>query len=451
MAETLVAEPTTGRTPPGPRQRGSLGLVRARRRDPIGLFTRLAREHGDAVRFRMGPYELTLLSDPDHVQEVLVTRAEHFRKGRMLEGARVILGDGLLTSEGEVHRRRRRLVQPAFGHERLEGYAAVMVSHAERAGARWREGERIDVASEMPRLAAGIVAECLFGADLEPEIAQIEADIADVLRALELVVLPFAGVRMRVPTRTVRRFRAAKARLEATVRRIVAERRAGGGERDDLLAMLLAAQDEDGRGMSDEELRDEIMTLVAAGLETTANALTWTWCLLAREPGAEARLHGELDVVLGGRRPTAADLPALRVTEAALTEAIRLYPPAWMIGRRCVREADIGGWRIPEGSLVLVSPWIVHRDGRHHPDPERFDPDRWLEPAGGRHRFAYLPFGGGVRKCIGGGFAMMEGVLVLATLARDWRLRLDGSFPEPLPQITLRARGPVWMTPERRG
>ena len=437
--------------PPGPPRRSSLSLLRARRRDPLGLFTGLARDHGDAVRFRLGPYELTLLSDPDHAQEVLVGGAGQFRKGRMLEGARVILGDGLLTSEGDAHRRARRLVQPAFGHDRLAGYAEVMVAHAERAGARWREGVRIDVASEMPRLAAGIVAESLFGADLEAELGSIETDLADVLRALDLLVLPFAGVRMRVPTRTVRRFRAARERLEETVRRIVAERRAGGAERDDLLAMLLAAQDEDGGRMSDEQVRDEIMTLVAAGLETTANALVWTWCLLAREPAAEERLGAELDAALAGRRPEVGDLPHLTYTDHVLTEAIRLYPPAWMIGRRCVGETAIGGWRIPEGSLVLVSPWIIHRDARHHPQPERFDPDRWAPGASeGRHRFAYLPFGGGVRKCIGSGFATMEGVLVLATLARDWRLRLDGPFPEPLPQITLRARGPVWMTPERR-
>ena len=425
--------------------------MRARRRDPLGLFTGLARDHGDAVRFRLGPYELTLLSDPDHAQEVLVGGAGQFRKGRMLEGARVILGDGLLTSEGDAHRRARRLVQPAFSHDRLAGYAEVMVAHAERAGARWREGVRIDVAprcrgwppASWPSRCSARTSTRTWGASrrTSPTCCAPWTCWSCPSRGCACACRP-------APSAASGR---RGTRLEETVRRIVAERRAGGDERDDLLAMLLAAQDEDGGRMSDEQVRDEIMTLVAAGLETTANALVWTWCLLAREPAAEERLGAELDAVLAGRRPEVGDLPDLSYTDRVLTEAIRLYPPAWMIGRRCVGETAIGGWRIPEGSLVLVSPWIIHRDARHHPQPERFDPDRWAPGAAeGRHRFAYLPFGGGVRKCIGSGFATMEGVLVLATLARDWRLRLDGPFPEPLPQITLRARGPVWMTPERR-
>ena len=427
--------------PPGPRQRTSLSLLGDRRRDPIGMFERLRRDHGDVVAFRMGPLRMFLVTDPDLVQAVLTTEAGAFRKGRILEGARAILGDGLLTSEGDHHRRQRRLVQPAFTAERIAAYAGLMAAAADRAAAGWAPGAELDAQSEMTGLTMAIVAETLFGADVASDRRRVEAALARVFRYLDLLVLPFAGLRTRLPTATVRGFRDARAELDDVVEGIIAARRASGAEAGDLLSLLLAARDADGGGgMRDAEVRDEVMTLFAAGLETTANALTFAWWLLGRHPDAEARLHREVDALAGP--PGAGDLDRLPFTLAVLNEAIRLYPPAWMIARRAVRDVTLGPYRVPEGGLVMMPPYLLHRDPVRWPDAARFVPERWLPGAPGpAHRFSWLPFGGGTRKCIGAHFATMEGTLVLAAVSR--RRRLVPLVPDIAlqPQITLRMRG----------
>ena len=307
MATAAADRPTL--EPPGPGRRGSLRLIGARRRDPLGMFVGLRDEYGPVVGFRMGPLDMLLVTEPDLVGEVFTTHAARVRKGRILEGARVLLGDGLLTAEGEHHRRQRRLIQPAFHRERLDGYARVMSRRAAEAADGWADGAVVDVFAEMSALTMGVVGEALFGAEVGEDFERVQEALVDVFRAFDLLVLPFSGVRMRLPTRTVRRFAAARADLERIVDRVIAERRADGGDRGDLLSMLLAAQDaDDGGGMTDEEVRHEVMTLFAAGLETTANALTFSWHLLSRHPEAGERLRAEalaLDADLPGLDDTA--------------------------------------------------------------------------------------------------------------------------------------------------
>ncbi len=415
---------------------------------------KLAREYGDLPHFRLGSFPVYLLNHPDLVREVLVTRQSNFIKSRALQRARVLLGEGLLTSEGDFHKRQRRLVQPAFHRDRLEAYAAVMSDYAARVRERWTDGSTVDVAAEMMRLTLAVVGKTLFSADVESEASEIGEALTTVLKMFNLLMMPFSEYLEKLPLPSMRRFEKARARLDATIYGLIEERRASAEDRGDLLSMLLLAQDEEdqGGGMSDKQVRDEALTLFLAGHETTANALTWTWYLLSQNPECERRLHQELDAVLGGRAAQASDLPALRYTEMVVTEAMRLYPPAWAIGRMSIEPFDLGGVEIARGSILIASPYVTHRDPRWFPDPERFDPDRWTPAAReARPRFSYFPFGGGARVCIGERFAWMEGVLVLATLAQEWRLRLaPGHRVDTLPLITLRTKYGMKMVLEKR-
>ena len=446
------------RDPPGPKARFPGELLLAFRRDPLGLFERTAHQYGDVALVRLGRTRLYLLNHPDLVKDVLVLEHRRFHKGRGLELAKYLLGDGLLTSEGEFHRRQRRLAQPAFHQQRIAGYAAAMVRQSGRLSERWAElGDRppvVDIHAEMMRVTLAIVAETLFGADVEGEAQEIGQAIATSMELFRSYMsLPFAPLLERLPLPSTRRFLKARARLDTTIYRLIAERRAAAEDRGDLLSMLLLAQDEEGSGgMTDQQLRDEAMTLFLAGHETTANALTWSWYLLSQHPEVEARLHAELDMVLEQRRAEAADVHRLPYASAVLAESMRLYPPAWVIGRRAIMEHEVAGDRVPRGSSVLVSQWVMHRDPRFFPDPQRFNPDRWTEAArAARPRFAYFPFGAGPRICIGEQFAWMEGVLVLATLARRWRPRLvPGQRIALQPSITLRPAGGIRMVLDRR-
>jgi cytochrome P450 len=423
------------------------------RRDPLAFLTKLAREYGDVVRFRLGPVELHLLNRPDWIRDLLVTHAGSFHKGRGLERAKRLLGEGLLTSEDPVHLQRRRMIQPVFHHDRVASYGGVMVEHAERLADGWTEGTR-DVSREMSRLTLAIVARTLFDTDVESEADEIgEALTTSIERFSKTLTLPFFEILDRLPLPGNRRFERARARIDATIARMIAERRRAPG-RSDLLSLLVAASDPEGEGgrMTDAEVRDEAVTLFLAGHETTANALTWTWYLLSQNPEAEARLHAEVDAVLGPRTPSVADLPTLPYTEMVLAESMRLYPPAWIVGRRALADYEVGGYVVPKRSIVVASQWVTHRDPRYFPDPERFDPERFRpEAKAARPKFSYFPFGGGPRVCIGEGFAWMEGVLILATLARRWRLHVEpGQAVLPAPSITLRPKHGLRMQPERR-
>lgn len=444
--------PLTARAP-GPRNPPILGQFAAFRKDPPGFLTRIAREYGDVAFYRIGPAEIFLLSHPDLIRDVLLTHQRNFIKSRVLQRAKVLLGEGLLTSEAPEHTRQRRLVQPAFHRQRLAGYAQTMVDYAVRTRDRWQDGQTFDVSVEMMRLTLAVVAKTLFSADVEAEAALIGESLTAVLHLFDLVVTPFSRLIERLPLPSVRRFEQGRKRLDEIIYRIIEERRANGEDRGDLLSMLLVAEDEEGSGgMTNRQVRDEALTLFLAGHETTAVALTWTWYLLSQNPDAEARLHSELDAVLAGRAPLPDDFARLPYTEAVFAEAMRLYPPAWGIGRMALKHYEVRGYTIEPGAIVLMSPFVTHRDPRWWPDPERFDPGRWTpEQRAARTKFAYFPFGGGARVCIGEHFAWMEGVLLLATLAQRWRLRLKPGHPVAYrPLLTLRAKYGMQMIAESR-
>jgi len=425
------------------------------RRDTLGTLTALARDYGDVARLRVPRNDIVLVSHPDLVRTVLITEARRFAKGRGLERTRRLLGTGLLTSEGDFHLRQRRLAQPAFHKERIAAYAEVMGARAERTRDSWPDGDAIDLSHEMMRLTLEIAGTTLFGADLAAETEEISTALTEAFELFRYSTLPYAELLDPLNFLPInRRFAAARARLDRTIYRIIAERRTSGIDGGDLLSMLLLARDIEGDGgtMTDLQLRDEALTILLAGHETTANALSWTFYLLAQSPDVEARLHDEIDSVLGDRRATPDDTARLAYVRAVLAESMRLYPPAWTVGRKPLEDVVLGGYRIPRDSLVLMSQWVVHRDPRWWPNPERFDPDRWLPDAqASRPRLAYFPFGAGTRVCIGEAFAWMEGIIVLATIAQRWQLRLVPDQPvTPIPLVTLRPRPGIRMTPHRR-
>jgi cytochrome P450 len=408
-----------------------LQAVRSLRRDPIGLLER-ATELGDVVRLRVPRLDLYVLNHPDLVWDVLATDNHAFSKGPTMQAAKRILGESLLTSEGEHHRRQRRLIQPLFHHERIAGFAPTIRQLGERAGDRWVDREVIDVREEMARLTLQIVARTLFGSGIdEARTGRIARALTDVLDQFDRVFSPLLPITERLPFPSTRRFRRARAVFDEIIYGLIAERRATDAEGDDLLSRLIYAQDA-GSGMTDQQVRDEAITIFLAGHETTSNALTWTWLLLSENPDLEERFHERLD-----------DDAFVR---AVLHEAMRLYPPAWAIGRRALSEHVADGIRIPAGAVVIVSPWLLHHDPRWWADPGSFRPERWLdeEPAARRH--AFLPFGGGPRMCIGEGFAELEATVLLTTIGRRWGFEHDAAHRVELqPVVTLRPRGGMPM------
>ena len=450
--------------PPGPRGRFLIGRLPAINREWLEFLDRCARAYGDIFHFRSLHLHLCYLIRPEYIESVLVTQQHNFIKSKDYRAMRRIFGDGLLTSEGEAWRRQRRLAQLAFHRERIAAYSRLMVASTERMLDRWRDGQTLDVHQEMMRLTLDIVAKALFDAD-------VEGDARDVGRALNVAMAQFLSrvstgflIPEFLPTPGNLRFAKAMRRLDQIVYGIIRERRAipdsgrdsgrDPGRRDpgDLLSMLLEARDEDGRQMTDRQLRDEAMTLFLAGHETTANALSWTWYLLAQHPEVENKLATELGQVLGGRAPALDDLGRLTYCEKVIKESLRLYPPAWGIGRQALDEFEIGGYRLPRGTNVFMVQWITHRDSRWFEQPERFDPDRWAEEFERcLPRFAYFPFGGGPRTCIGASFAMMEATLLLAVIAPRFKLALAPGHPvEIFPSITLRPKYGIKMTLSQR-
>ncbi len=414
----------------------SLWALRRREDDPLAFLQQLAQSPDKVIPFQLGGHLAFLLNHPTTIEDVLLTHHDRFVKGRGFDRAKRLLGEGLLTADGPLHTARRHVVQPAFYRQRIEAYAPLIVGHAARLRERWQHGLTVDIAREMRRLTLSIAGETLFGTDL--------ADVAeDIDTAVASAVPPMDGLISLVASR--RRVQTARRRLDTIVDDVVERRRRSGSARDDLLSLLLAARRADDEA-SARQLRDDAITFMLAGHDTIAHALTWTWTLLAANPEVEARLHAEVADVLGTRLASAQDVPRLTYTRSVLAEALRLFPPAWVIVRRSAESHRCGGRQIPRGSLVVASPFVTHRDARFFPDPLMFSPERWLSPDQ-RPRLAYFPFGAGPRSCIGEGFAWMEGTLVLATLAGKWQLRAEGRAVEPSPRITLRPRGPVPMVP----
>lgn len=438
--------------PVGPKGHPVLGMLGEFSRDRLGVMLQCAREYGDVVPLRFGIRSAYLISDPALIERVLVTDHRYFHKGRALQRSKPLFGNGLLTSEGDFWRRQRKLIQPAFHRERITAYAEIMVDQMLRHSADWREGQTLDMHSEMMQATMQIALKTLFGAESTEAARTIQAlheAQGEFSRFISYIVLLPHWFPTPITPRLGRAIRA----LDAVVYGMIRDRRASGENRGDLLSMLLRAQDEeDGATMTDRQLRDEVLTLFLAGHDTTALTLTWTLMLLAQNPEAEARLHAELDEVLAGRTPTVEDRAQLKYTEQVIQESMRLYPPAYAIGRMATQQYSLDGLKIAPGATLLMSPWVVHRDPRWFSAPERFDPDRWAgDAARALPRFAYFPFGGGPRICIGNTFAMMESVLLLATLAQRFRFRLVPDQEIVLQAaVTLRPRNGLKMTLCRR-
>jgi cytochrome P450 len=438
--------------PPGPRGRYPGDMFLQFRQSPLSVLKDAVAEHGDVVGFRLGRQPFVYLNHPDDIKEVLVTNQKNFLKGRALERARMFLGKGLLTSEGDFHLRQRRLAQPAFHRERIASYATSIVEYSLRMRLQWKDGAEFDVHEAMMALTLGIVGKTLFDADVDGESGAIGEALEDVLQSFSYTMLPFINVLRHLPLPAMRRFKRGTKRLDETIYRIIADRRRSGEDRGDLLSMLLAAQDAegDGTGMTDTQVRDESMTIFIAGHETTANALTWAWYLLSKNRDAESRLHAEVDAL--DHDPTFADLRKLEYTRRVVAESMRLFPPAYMLGRRAKATFTVGEHTLPARTIVLVSQYLQHRDARWYTDPETFDPDRWSpEAVAARPKFSYFPFGAGTRICIGEQFAWTEATLVIATLARRWRLWLSPKQRIAVqPRITLRPRYGMRMVATER-
>ena len=431
------------RFPPGPKRIFPGGILFRFRKNPLAFLESMVREFGDVSYMKLNRENIFLVNHPDLIRDVQVTHHNHFTKARAFARTRQLLGKGLLTSEGDFHLRQRRMIQPVFHSNRIATFAQAMTRQAERMGSRWNHGATLDISHEMMQLTLSVVGETLFGADLESDANEVGAALTATMKLLStMMMLPFAAALEKLPLPAIRK-------IDKIVYRLINERRASGERHEDLLSMLVLAQDEENSDarMTDQQVRDEAMTIFLAGTVTTSNALSWTWYLLSEHPEVETRLHEELDAVLGGRLPTHTDVQALPYTEKVISESLRLYPPTWMTARRALKEYQVRDYVAPARSIVMMSQWVMHRDARYFPEPLRFDPERWTsEFRAALPKYAYFPFGGGPRRCIGEGFAWMEATLFLATLAQQWKLRLrPGHRVIPQPLVTLRPKHGLHM------
>ena len=437
--------------PPGPPPNLIRSLFGAMQQNPLDYFTAMAQKYGDVSGMRIGKFRSLFINRPELIEDVLVNNARLYHKGRVLRANKYLFGEGLLTSEGDFWLRQRRLAQPAFHRVRVNAYAATMAEYAGQLIETWRNGEQRDIHKEMMQLALRIVSKTLFDADVMRDAKEI-GETLDVLLQIAANFGRTILVPLWVPSPRNIRAKLGIKRLEKVIYRIIAERRAGGRDTGDLLSILLHAQDEDGSHMNDRQLRDETITLFLAGHETTANTLAWTWWLLAQNPAVEKKFHEELDGVLGGRAPEVDDLPRLAFLNNVLTESLRLYPTAWGMARLAAEEHEIAGYPVRRGYGVAFAQWVIHRDARWFDAPLEFRPERWENGLAKQlPRFAYFPFGGGPRQCIGNTFALMEASVVLATIGQKFRFQL---VPEhkvtPLASITLRPKNGVLVRLETR-
>ena len=426
--------------------------------EPIPLFEHLHKTFGRIAHYRFLGTTIVFVNDPEWINEILVTQAGSFVRERTLKRMKILLGEGLITSDDPIHMRQRRIAAPAFHRQRIAGYAGQIVENAVVARDAWSEGSEIDIADEMMHLSLHIVARTLFDSEVTAEVLSVRDEVNTIMGLYNfLVAFPMLEKVLHLPIPGVVQFRRARRRLDAVVAGMIASRRGTGREeleeRGDLLSMLMAAVDEgDGTGMSDTQVRDEILTIFLAGYETVANALTWTWYLLSQNPEAANRMYAEVTEVLGDRHATMEDYGRLRYTEMVFAESMRLYPPAWAMGRRSTKPVELGEYRLPTGSHFFMSQYVMHRSAEFWESPLEFRPDRHTaEAKAARQRFVYFPFGGGGRQCIGEGFAWMEGVLSLATIAQRWRLRFVPKYPlEAQAKITLRPKWPMMMRVENK-
>lgn len=420
--------------------------------NPITLFQHLADTYGDIAHYKLGRNHIIFLNHPDYIREVLVVQNDNFVKERTVQRTKMLLGEGMITSEGSVHREQRISAQPAFHRQRITDYAGVIVDETVRVRDSWRAGEERDVAADMMHLTLNVVARTLFATDLGAEVYELAAAINRIMGLYNfLVMLPAAEWLVHVRPPGLAAFVRARDRIDAVVYRMIDAHLRRGRDRGSLLDLMLAstaADDEESR----QSLRDQVITIFLAGYETVANALAWTWYLLSQNPDCESRFHAEINEVVAGRKPGVEDVPHLRYTENVMAESLRLYPPAWAMGRCARNDFALGTFFLPARTTVLISQFVTHRDPRFFPDPQRFDPERFsAESKARRKKLTYFPFGAGPRQCIGESFAWMEGVLMLATLAQKWKLTLvTGHRVEPQPLITLRPKYGMRMRVEPR-
>ena len=439
--------------PPGPTYILPYRLVRKFLHDPLKLLIDISHTYGDIAHFKFGSQNVYLLNNPDYIEDVLVTNYKKFIKSRGLQVSKRLLGNGLVTSEGEYHDLQRHLIQPTFYPKRIKSYSDMMIKQANDMCNSWHDGAILDIHKEMTKLTLAIICKTVLGYDIDPEHDEVGDALLTCMKYFNRLLMPFGELIEKIPLLPINKgFQKAKKDLDSIVYSIIKEHRKkldkgdDTESHDDLLLTLLQAQDEEagiGR-MTDEQLRDEVMTIFLAGHETTANALTWTYYLLSENPLIETRLQEELYSIFGNSRTpiTVDDVPKLQYTEKVLTESMRLFPPAWALGRQAIDDYKVGGYSVPKGSIILMSQYVMHRDPRYFPEPDRFYPDRWTEEFKKQlPRFSYFPFGGGIRGCIGEPFAWLEGILLIATICRQWRLKHVPSHKVELkPLITLRPK-----------
>jgi cytochrome P450 len=457
--------------PPGPAYKIPGKLIRQFIDDPIKTLLTISQKYGDISYFKLGPKQhVYLINNPDYIEKMLIYDHRNFKKGKRLQVAKTLLGEGLVTSEGDFHNRQRRLIQPIFHTRQIMAYAKIMTDYAIRFRDRWKNEDTVDISQEMMELTLGIICKSVLNYDVESEAKQVGKALTTTRNYSKRLQSPIGHVLDKIPILPAPRgAREAKKELDSLVYGLILDRRhqqeSDNKSYDDLLSRLLQAQDSNLAGpgspnsaqsssngkMSDKEVRDEVMTIFIAGHETTANALTWTFYLLSQHPDVEKKLHDEIDSVLVAidrnsdvisKIPTADDIPKLQYTEKVLRESMRLYPPVWTMGRYVENDYNLGEYTIPSGSSILMSQYVMHHDPRYYEEPERFNPDRWTaEFKTQLPRFSYFPFGGGIRGCIGEPFAWMEGTLIVATIAQKWAMRLvPGQRIKLDPGITLRSK-----------
>jgi cytochrome P450 len=449
--------------PPGPHSILPNKLLRKFMNDPIKTLMDIAHTYGDICHFKFGRQHIYLLNNPDYIEGILIRDHKNFIKSRGLQVSKRLLGDGLATSEGEYHDRQRRLIQPAFHPNRIKGYGDIMTSHAIRMHEKWKDGSTLDIHNEMMHVTLEIISKAVLGSDIKAEEGEVGVALQTCMEYFNRLQMPFGELIEKIPILPINKgYQSAKRKLDSIVYAMIKEHKdnesKGVYHKEDLLYTLLQAQDtEAGIGrMTDLQLKDEVMTIFLAGHETTSNALTWTFYLLSQHPTVDDRLYAELSSVLGdkdaNRIPTVEDIPKLEYTEKVFRESMRLYPPAWTLGRRVINDYKVDKYLIPAGSIILMSQYVMHHDSRYFSDPDVFYPDRWTKEAR-LHlpRFSYFPFGGGIRGCVGEPFAWMEGILLLATICRHWKMHHDRDHKVGLkPLITLRPKYGMRMKLESR-
>jgi cytochrome P450 len=440
--------------PPGPKQKVPLSHLFSFRRDSLGFLKKIANEYGDVVHFKMGVLRVVLVNHPNFIKEILSAQHINFVKGRPFQIAKKLLGEGLLTNEGESHKRQSRIIQPAFHTKMMTAYAPAMTEYAVRLMNEWEDGMSLDMMEEMVKMSTGIAGKTMFNIDIGEEAPEINQALKSITTLFGRITLPFAELLLKLPVPGTIRFFRAKARLDDTIYKIIAERKRSKLNNGDLLSLLLQEQEQKGGDscMTDQQIRDEALTLFLTAFDTTSLALTWTWYLLSQNPGVEAELHKELDNVLNGRIPTPEDFPQLIFTRMVFAESMRMYPPIYIIARQAIEDFPIGNYIVPAGTVVLVSPYLIHHDSRFHAEPAKFNPYSWSGRTGMQHsRYDYFPFSSGPRSCIGQQYAWLEGILVLATIAQSWRLKLVPNYPVELKQvINLRPKYGMMMNVYRR-